>query len=411
MYDGRCVNPLIVFVTLYWTENAKLYLGALVRLPGTRVVAIAAEPAGSLPVAVRELLLDHLQVGDGLDPAVLTAAVTAVAAARGRVHRLIGIVEQLQLPLAQVRERLDLPGMRPKEALNFRDKTRMKDLLRTAGVPVARHCLAASKDEALGFTRSVGYPVVVKPPLGAASQTTYRVDDDEALLRALGPTSQAAGGSVLLEEMVVGDEHSFDAFVQDGRVVFYSVSDYHPTPLTVMENPWMQWMVVLPWEHLQPDIAEAGARTLSVLGLTCGMCHLEWFRRPDGRLVVSEVGARPPGAQFPTMISRAHDVDCVGAWARLVVDGGFEPFPGRSYAVGAAYLRGQGEGRVRAVHGWGRVERELGALITDVRLPRAGQEKSASYEGEGFVILRHPETKVVEDALRHVVSTVRVELG
>lgn len=405
------MNPLIVFVTLYWTENAKLYLGALLGVGGARVAVIAAEPVDHLPSDLRERLVAQVQVGDALDPDTLTSAVTALAQAHGPIHRLIGIVEQLQVPLGEVRGRLDLHGMRAEEARNFRDKTRMKDLLRAAGVPVARHCLAASKDEALGFARSVGYPVVVKPPLGAASQTTYRVDDDEALLGALGPTSLAAGGSVLLEEMVVGEEHSFDAFVKDGQVVFYSVSDYHPTPLTVMQNPWMQWMVVLPREHLQGDIAEAGARSLSVLGLTSGMCHLEWFRRPNGNLVVSEVGARPPGAQFPTLISRAHDVDCIGAWATLLVEDHFEPFPQRKYASGAAYLRGQGEGRVRRVHGFDRVERELGPLITDVRLPRPGQEKSASYEGEGFVILRHPETRVVEDALRQVVSTVRVELG
>jgi hypothetical protein len=405
------VSPVVVFVTPYFTDNARLYLGALLRVPGARVGVIAAESAARLPAELRAGLAFDVLVDDALDPDTLTSAVGALAEAHGPLHRLLGSVEQLQVPLGEVRDRLDLPGMRAKEALNFRDKTRMKDLLRAAGVPVARHCLAATRDEAVGFARAVGYPVVVKPPLGAASQTTYRVDDEAALLAALAPTSAAAGGAVLLEELVAGEEHSFDAFVKDGQVVFYSVSDYHPTPLTVMQNPWMQWVVVLPREHRADDIAEAGAKTLSVLGLQCGMCHLEWFRRPDGRLVVSEVGARPPGAQFPTMIARAHDVDCIGAWARLVVDDAFDPFPERRYACGAAYLRGQGEGRVRAVHGYDRIERELGGLITDVRLPQPGQGKGASYEGEGFVILRHPDTQVVRDALSHVISTVRVELG
>jgi hypothetical protein len=33
-----------------------------------------------------------------------------------------------------------------------------------------------------------------------------------------------------------------------------------------------------------------------------------------------------------------------------------------------------------------------------------------SYEGEGFIIVRHPQTSVVADALKRIVSTVRVEL-
>jgi len=141
------------------------------------------------------------------------------------------------------------------------------------------------------------------------------------------------------------------------------------------------------------------------------MCHLEWFRRPDGSVVISEVGARPPGAQIPTMISRAHDIDCIGSWARLMVLGEMAPLPPRRYAVGTAYLRGQGEGRVRAVQGMDAIYRKYGHLITDVRLPKEGQEKAKSYEGEGFVMLRHPETAVVRDALTDVISTVRVELG
>ena len=47
----------------------------------------------------------------------------------------------------------------------------------------------------------------------------------------------------------------------------------------------------------------------------------------------------------------------------------------------------------------------------DVKLPTAGQVPTGSYEGEGFVILRHPDTAVVQDALHRLISLVRVELG
>ena len=33
-----------------------------------------------------------------------------------------------------------------------------------------------------------------------------------------------------------------------------------------------------------------------------------------------------------------------------------------------------------------------------------------SYEGDGYVIVRHENTKVVEDALRDIVQTIKVEL-
>ena len=66
---------------------------------------------------------------------------------------------------------------------------------------------------------------------------------------------------------------------------------------------------------------------------------------------------------------------------------------------------------VRAVHGLEQVQREVGHLVTDAKLPTPGQAPSPGYEGEGYIIVRHPETEVVRDALARIVGTVRVELG
>lgn len=402
---------LVTYVTPYFTENAQRFLRAVVSQPGASVALVAGEGLERCAPDLREAVVHFEQVQDPLSTEEIAAAIERIGATRGAVARVLGIAEQLQVQLGEIRDRFDLPGMRAEQALGFRDKTRMKERLRAAGVPVARHRRVEATVEALQFAADVGYPIIVKPPAGAAAQATYRAGDEAALREALGPASIAAGGGVLLEEMVTGEEHSFDAFVKDGRVVFYSTSNYHPSCLEVMENPWMQWVVVLPREHRTPDIEDLGARALQALGLENGMCHLEWFRRPDGSLVVSEVGARPPGAQIPLMIGRAHGVDCIDIWARLMTLDRWEPIPERAYAVGAAYLRGQGEGVVRAVHGLDQVHRDLGDLVTDARIPPPGTAKGVSYEGEGFLIVRHPETAVLEEALRHIVSTVRVELG
>jgi hypothetical protein len=40
-----------------------------------------------------------------------------------------------------------------------------------------------------------------------------------------------------------------------------------------------------------------------------------------------------------------------------------------------------------------------------------GQPKVRSYEGEGYAIVRHHDTSVVEQAIRRLVSLVRVEVG
>jgi hypothetical protein len=141
-----------------------------------------------------------------------------------------------------------------------------------------------------------------------------------------------------------------------------------------------------------------------------GMSHMEWFQRADGSIAIGEVAARPPGAQFMTLMSWVCDTDMYRAFAQLMVFETFAP-PGRQYAAGAAYLRGQGEGSVRAVHGLDEIRAALGDLIVEMRLPQLGQPASTSYEGEGFVIVRHRDTAVVTAAVQHVVKSLRVELG
>jgi hypothetical protein len=218
---------------------------------------------------------------------------------------------------------------------------------------------------------------------------------------------------VLIEEFLTGEEGSYDSVMVDGEVVWDSVSNYLPTPLEVLRNPWMQWVVLLPRDIGGPEYAgirDIAPAALAALGLRTGLTHMEWFRRPDGTVAVSEVAARPPGAQITSMLCYVHDFDLYSAWAQLMVDGTFKP-PPRSWAAGTVYLRGQGAGHVRAVHGLDVLPEQVRDLVVDSRLPQPGQLSSGSYEGDGHITVRHPETAVVASALRDLVTTVRVELG
>jgi biotin carboxylase len=265
----------------------------------------------------------------------------------------------------------------------------MKTLLRGAGLPCARHRLAGSMDDALAFAEVSGFPLVVKPPAGAGAISTFRLDRMKDLLAALAGSPPTMDAPVLFEEFVVGEEHSFETVSIDGKAVWHSMTHYHPTPLTVLENPWIQWSVVLPREvddSRYDDIRSAARRALSVLGMRTGISHMEWFRRSDGTIAISEVAARPPGAQITTLMSLAHDFDVVQEWARAMIFAEFRT-PERKYSAGVAFLRGQGSGRVVAVHGVKEVQRELGAMIVDSKIPEPGAAPTTGYEGEGFVIV------------------------
>lgn len=405
--------PFVIFAAPWFSENATRFIEATVSVPDVRVAVVSQDAQEHLASHLRDKVAAHWRVEDVFDPGQLAHAARMLSSRFGPIHRLYGAYEQLQVPLAEAREQLGVEGMSAESARNFRDKSQMKNVLREAGVPVARHRLAHSDGEGREFAEEVGFPLVLKPPAGAGAQGTFRVDNNEALGEALKISAPTPEQPVLIEEFITGEEHSLETISVGGRALWHSLTHYYPTPLEVLRNPWIQWCLLLPREIDGPqydDIREAAGRALEALGMDTGLSHMEWFRRRDGSVAISEVGARPPGAQITTLVSRAHDIDFLQAWARVMVYGEFNP-PERRYAAGAAFLRGQGSGRVVAIHGLEQAGRELGELVTDVKLPEVGQTPTGSYEGEGYVLLRHPETDVVKDALLHLISIVRVELG
>jgi len=403
----------VVFIAPFILPTTLRFVDAVSRLPGVRLGVVSQDPPERLPEELRGRLAAHSRVADALTAGGIRRGIEDVRGSVGTVDRLLGALEELQVPLGELRDELGIEGMGAAVAANFRDKSRMKDVLRAAGLPCARHALARDAAEAAGFAGAVGYPLIVKPPAGSGGRGTYRLEDAEQLEDCLRTMPPSADRPLLLEEFVTGEEHSFDAISVAGRVVWHSINHYLPSPLEVLREPWIQWCVLLPREvdsARYDRIRSVAGSVLDALGMDTGLSHMEWFRRPDGSVAVSEIGARPPGAQFTTLISWAHDFDLYAAWARLMVFGEFEPRP-RPYAAGAAYLRGQGRGRVTAIRGLEAIYDEVGPLCVEARLPRVGQSPSSSYEGEGYIIVRHPETRVVEDALRKIVTRVRVELG
>jgi len=403
---------VVAFVAPYLLETTGRFVEAAARLPGVELALVTCEPPENVPPRLRQQLAGYWRIEDGLDAGQIVGAVRGLSGQLGPVRRLIGVLEQLQVQLAQAREHLGIDGMNATTAYNFRDKAQMKSVWRAAGVPCARHRLADSAEAAYGFAAEVGFPIVVKPPAGAGAKSTFRLDDADELRVWLSTAPPTPDNTAMMEEFLTGEEGSFDSVLVNGALVWHSISNYIPTPLEVLRNPWIQWLVLFPRHIDGPEYDGVRAvvpDALRALGLRTGFTHLEWFRRPDGSVAISEVAVRPPGAQISSMLNFAHDFDLYSAWAQLQVYGSFDP-PTRKWAVGTAFLRGQGSGRISGVHGLADVQREIGPLVVDVGLPQPGRLSSGAYEGDGFVTVRHAETPVVTAALRQLINGVRVEL-
>jgi biotin carboxylase len=401
----------VVFSAPFPLETTMRFARAAARLDDVRLLGLVQEPP---PGDDAKLFSDFVGVADGLDTRQLIEGAKLLEQRHGKIHRVLGILEPLQVQLAEVRNALGIAGTDPETADLFRDKARMKEELRKHGLPCARHKLIRNWQDAEEFVAEVGLPLVLKPPAGQGCKSTWRIRDRDELRAALVALHASPERPALAEEFLRGREHSFETITVGGEVRFTSFSRYYPTPLEVTETPWIQWAIVLPRVIEGPDFDDAralGIRAVKALGLETGFTHMEWFRRDDGSLAIGEIAARPPGANIVMSNCYAHDADLYRAWARAVVDDAFDGPWERKYAVGVAFLRGIGRGRVNRIAGVEEAQHKVGRLVVESKLPTRGAQRSDSYEGDGYVILRDPDTEVVKAAVKTVIETIQIDYG
>jgi hypothetical protein len=109
-----------------------------------------------------------------------------VAAARSwhATERFDGVLtfsESAVVAVAVVADALGLPGVGVEAARTSRNKLLMRRAHERAGVPHPRFRLVPSLPDALLTAAEFGYPVILKPTLGAASNFVFRVDGPDEL--------------------------------------------------------------------------------------------------------------------------------------------------------------------------------------------------------------------------------------
>jgi hypothetical protein len=105
----------VIFAAPILSENAMRVITAATRLDRVRLGVIAQNPAEKLAgVEVAQ----HWRVDDVLNVEQLEWAVQNVAARMGGVDVLFAAYEQLQVPIAQMREKFGIGGMREEAAHN-----------------------------------------------------------------------------------------------------------------------------------------------------------------------------------------------------------------------------------------------------------------------------------------------------
>jgi len=375
---------------------------------GARVLGVGDQPAGALDCA--EALSDYLQVGDLWDEASTIEAVRQWLGG-SQVDRVECMWEPGVVLAAQLRRALGCPGLSVESAVAFRDKETMKQVLDRAGLRTPKHARARTRDECREAAERFGYPLIIKPIAGAGSADTYPLQEPKDLedaLEALGHVDE-----VSVEEFIEGEEFTYDTISIQGTPVFQNVAWYRPKPLVMRLNAWISPQAICLRDLERPELAggvELGRSVLSALEFETGFSHMEWFRTPSGEVVFGEIGARSPGGRLTHVMNYAYDTDLFTGWAEAICYGRFSQPSAPSSNAAVIFKRASGGGdRVTRIEGLEPLLVEHGEHFALVDMNRVGAPRRdwrQVIEGDGWIVVRHPDL----DATLHLADRVSGEV-
>ncbi len=218
------------------------------------------------------------------------------------VQAILAVDDSATVIAAMASEALGLTYNSSEAALAARNKHRMRQLLRAAGVPSPKFRLYEMNDNPARIAAEVEYPCVVKPLLLSGSRGVMRTDNPDEFVvafqrlgRLLASFQRVPGSTqILVENFMPGFEVALEGLLDRGQLRVLALFD-KPDPL---DGPFFEETIYvtpsrLP-ESVQSAIADCTTRAAAALGLKQGPIHAE-LRVNDAGPWIVEVAGRSIG--------------------------------------------------------------------------------------------------------------------
>jgi biotin carboxylase len=254
---------------------------------------------GSVPPSATDVWL--VPATDDLD--AVRAGVHALATRYGPPARIVALKEDDLLIGARLREEWQCPGPRWADLLPLRDKLLMNSRVAAHGLPIDAFAAAPDQSAIRGFADRHGWPVILKPTMGSASEGVRRLDGPGDLA-----TVEPATGPRLVQSFNPNPVYHVDGLFAQSRLVRWRAARYLNTCLDFRGGA--------PLGSVEEDNSQLAARigraTLAFLRALTGrptVFHLEMFVDPAGGCRFLEAGARVGGGETALLWRDVHGFD------------------------------------------------------------------------------------------------------
>ncbi|KFZ43023.1 ATP-grasp domain-containing protein [Anoxybacillus flavithermus] len=231
---------------------------------------------------------------------------------------VVSLSERAAPTAAYLRDFLGLEGPTFDVIMNCTNKYAMKRKFTSDGLPTAAYSLANSLEEVAVAAEKVGWPIIVKPVIGAGTDATmvfhnkdelYLKTGQEYFHRLSNPkTTSEKQFPVIVEHFLNVDmELHCDGYVENGQIVFARVSRYLRPVLDYASDIFGSVMLESD-NPLAAEVLDMHNRAVQAVGITNGVTHFEVFLTPKG-LLAGEIACRPGGGGIRRMLQLQNGFD------------------------------------------------------------------------------------------------------
>lgn len=222
--------------------------------------------------------------------------------------------------IAEVSQKLHLPGIDEKTALKATDKVEMRKALKASNVPIPQFYYCNKLDDYKIIVNNFKQKYIVKPSDNSGSRGIYLVESQEESEKAFYYSRKnSRSGIVLVEEYMEGPEVSAEALTIDGETSVIAITDKITTgPPNFVEIGHTQPSHLS--KDIQKKIEEISIWAIQAIGIKNGPSHIEIKITKEGPKVV-ELGARLGGDNIAThLVPLSTGVDMVKATIEIALN-------------------------------------------------------------------------------------------
>ena len=213
-----------------------------------------------------------------------------------------------------INEKFGIDGIKKQDLPRLKKKSRMKQLFRELGMPVARGGPIADRRQAMDLADTLGYPLILKPDEGVGAGGIYKIEDVNQLETNLSRIQS----DYLIEEFIDGDIVTYDGLTDyDGDIIFENSLVYGDGVLEYVLGKDTFFYVN---RCLPERLIQIGRKLVTHFGIRRKFFHFEFFKIGQTYMPI-EINCRPPGGSILDMMNYSIDDDLYRAYAVMITGG------------------------------------------------------------------------------------------